>query len=228
MSRPKHNLFPGRGWRHLTSAPVFMCARIAAGVDCPGLQSCPIALNNYMCKHTYMPNKTIYVSATDLPIFEQAAAMAGGLSPAIAAALRMYVSNRSAGRADMERQRTDDDLIELDVAEGPARVRTRFRGERIAKLSQTLGLRRITFEVYRTAKSQFALYIVDRPDWSRWSQDSSMWEDPQTWEPSFTQVQDRSLQVFETMDELLAALPGDLVNAARFAIEGPSVRVLDI
>ena len=64
---------------------------------------------------TTVPNKTIYVSDDDLPLYEQAQQMAGGnLSAAIARALRQYVTreeDREAGyrqvtvRAGTERGR---------------------------------------------------------------------------------------------------------------------------
>lgn len=170
-----------------------------------------------------MPNKTIYVTATDLPLFEEAARRAGGLSPAIAAAIRHYLATQGPA---MDAPATD--TIELDVTDGPTTVRTRFQGHRIARLTQTHGLRAVTYSIYRTAKNQYALYTVDRPDWQRWSHDESMWEQPETWAPTFHAPHERSLTVFPTPDELIAHLPDDLADAARQAMNAPAIRDLDI
>lgn len=179
-----------------------------------------------------MPNKTIYVAAGDLPLFEAAAARGGGLSPAIAAALRLYLDqgDDQAGEAmtNTEEQRADADLVELDVAEGPAIVRTRFRGRRLARLSQAHGVRVVTYDIYRTARGRLALYVVDRPDWSRWSSDPTMWADARAGAGDFTSTRDRTLQVFDDVEEMLGHLPDDLAEDARVAMDAPSTRDLDI
>ena len=58
-----------------------------------------------------MPNKTIYVADADLPLFERAASIAGGLSPAVTAAIKLYV--RREGKTHMPATQ----IIELDVTE---------------------------------------------------------------------------------------------------------------
>ncbi len=170
-----------------------------------------------------MPNKTIYVTATDMPLFEEAARRAGGLSPAIATALHQYLATQGPA---MDAPATE--TIELDVTEGPRTVRTRFQGRRIARLNQTHGLREVSYSIYRTVKNQYALYTVDRPDWQRWSHDQRMWEQPETWKPDFHTTHERSLTVFPTADELVSHLPDDLADAARRAMDAPAVHVLDI
>nr|BFE85439.1 hypothetical protein GCM10020093_080400 [Planobispora longispora] len=69
-----------------------------------------------------MPNKTIYVSDEDLPLFNRAQELAGGkLSAAISMALRRYV--------EMEEGRQEGyDEIVVKVGQGAAVRKQRFQG----------------------------------------------------------------------------------------------------
>ncbi|MBC8099008.1 MAG: EXLDI protein, partial [Armatimonadetes bacterium] len=74
-----------------------------------------------------MPNKTIYVSDDDLPLFERAQALSGtNLSSAIVRALRRFIELEEA------RQRGLDEITVIVNGEGAHR-RKRFLGTRLAR-----------------------------------------------------------------------------------------------
>ncbi|MER3443184.1 MAG: hypothetical protein C4333_03285 [Meiothermus sp.] len=93
-----------------------------------------------------MPNKTIYVSETVLPVFERVQELAGGnLSSTIANALRRFVQ---------EHEPDERGFRDVEVKVGKiAHVQKRFKGrlsERRAPLKE--------YEVYETAKGRVAVY----------------------------------------------------------------------
>ena len=105
-----------------------------------------------------VPNKTIYVSDGDLPIYQRAQELAGGnLSAAIATALRRYV--------DVEEGRLEG-FDEITVRVGPGRGRkVRFTGVLLGSGS-TPAAAYETFRVYRGRSGKFVLHIERSPGWT--------------------------------------------------------------
>jgi hypothetical protein len=69
-----------------------------------------------------MPNKTIYVSDDDLPLYERAQALAGGnLSAAVSRALRQFVDAQEAREGGYQQ-------VTVQVGEGRDRREKRFSG----------------------------------------------------------------------------------------------------
>lgn len=170
-----------------------------------------------------MPNKTIYVAESDLPLFERAARLGGGLSPAVAAAVRAYVQRE--GSHPMPAT----DIIEVEVTDGLVTRRQRFRGRKLITLVQRHDLRRVRYTAYATAKEQFAVYIRDEPDWSRLSAvEGAVWEDPRTWDEDFYATGERRLAVFPRVDAMVGELPDDVVSAIRGVESRPDVEDLEI
>jgi hypothetical protein len=99
-----------------------------------------------------MPNKTIYVSDDDLPLFQRAQELAGGtLSAAIASALRRYVE------IEEGRQQGYDEVI---VRVGPGLGRKqRFCGMLLAEMEQTGNERDETYRVYRTRTEKYVVHL---------------------------------------------------------------------
>jgi EXLDI family protein len=173
--------------------------------------------------YAYMPSKTIYVSELDLPLFEEATRLAGGLSPAVTAALKLYVQRK--GRPPMPAT----DIIELDVADGPITRRKRFRGRKLVSLTQRHDLRKIRYTAYATAKDQYAVHALDEPDWSRMApDDTATWTDPRTWGDDFYADRDGALHIFTDLDAMRGHLPDDVVTAIHDAVSRPAVEDLDI
>ncbi|WP_240984056.1 EXLDI protein [Acididesulfobacillus acetoxydans] len=116
-----------------------------------------------------MPNKTIYVSDGDLPIFERAQELAGeNLSATIAGALRRYVENAEARAKGLE---------EIIVKVGKVAItRKRFWGKLLAKghVADDAAKKQLWYKIYQTAKGAFAVSITSHPKW--WYSDGSDWK----------------------------------------------------
>ena len=106
-----------------------------------------------------MPNKTIYVSDGDLPLYQRAQELAGdNLSAAISAALRRYV--------DVEEGRREG-FDEIIVRVGPGKGRkVRFTGVLLGEWVNTSSSRVETFRVYRGRTGKFVLHIERSPDYT--------------------------------------------------------------
>ena len=106
-----------------------------------------------------MPNKTIYVSDADIPIFDRAQELAGGnLSATIVQALKRFIDLNESVRS----QPTE---IVVKVGKNTY-TQKRFMGQLLAKGVYTPAneASREVIEVYQTAKGKFALYIRNVPD----------------------------------------------------------------
>lgn len=171
-----------------------------------------------------MPSRNVYVSETDIALFERAAQLAGGLSPAVAAALRMYVAQK-----EETMNNHDLDLVELDVSDGAVTTRKRFKGSKMLSFNQSHGLRTVTWSIYRTQRHQYAVYTLDAPDWSSMAAaGDSAWEDPRTWSDTFYKTKDKTLRVFATLDEMLRDLPDDVGTALSRMLTDSEPSELDI
>jgi EXLDI family protein len=188
-----------------------------------------------------MPNKTIYVSDDDLPLFDRAQALAGGnLSAAVAQALRRFVATGAAAEEGYE---------EVTVRVGPPgspRVQ-RFHGYRVAEWRHPHGEdgRLDVFVVYRTKGGRFAVHRMDRPNWEAWT-DPDWWRDrtegmgrsgrhgpPRHRMPGalggWWRGGASSLAVYDTQEALESAeLPPELVEMVRQSADAPRVEYLDI
>ena len=99
-----------------------------------------------------VPNKTIYVSDGDLPLYQRAQELAGdNLSAAISAALRRYV--------DVEEGRREG-FDEIIVRVGPGKGRkVRFTGVLLGEWVNSSSSRVETFRVYRGRTGKFVLHV---------------------------------------------------------------------
>lgn len=173
-----------------------------------------------------MATKNIYVSDSDLPLFERAAELAGGMSSAVAAGLRLFVA-----RQERERKLVEMTTIELEVQDGPVVATKRFTGRQLLRYELRDGMRARTFRVYLTAKGQYAVYSRDDPNWAALSspdQDSPVWEDPRTWNTAWWQSTERTLRVFPDISAMQGQLPDGLIAAVAGAQAQPVVEDLDI
>lgn len=188
-----------------------------------------------------MPNKTIYVSDEDLPLFERAQELAGSnLSAAIVRALRRYIELEEA------KQRDFNEITVIVNTEGAHR-RKRFLGQRLVRWLQPTpnGKGTEILNVYRTAGNRYALHTRSISDWELSWGDPDIQRHPNNfgivdgilkrftswgyddWE-TFKEAGDYSLQVFDTLEELKAHVSSDLQKAVSMAMEGPEIEDLDI
>src|SRR5687768_10237936 len=106
-----------------------------------------------------VPNKTIYVSDEDLPVFKRAQELAGGsASAAISLALRRYVE------AEEGREEGYDEVI-VRVGVGVGR-KVRFSAVLLAQWGRTVGSRVEEFTVYRTRSGKYAVHTKRSPDYT--------------------------------------------------------------
>jgi len=171
-----------------------------------------------------MPNKTIYVSEGDAPLFDRAQDLAGGnLSAAIVQALRRYVESE---------ETAESGEIVVKVGAHGAYRQQRFTGRQVGKLYLPTPdpTRATIYRVYLTGKGNFAVYVKEVPNWAQmtrrnWSDavkqghDSGDW-----WAPT------ARLDVYPSLEELRAHVPVELfvvVNATT-GTPGNGIEDLDI
>ena len=173
-----------------------------------------------------MPNKTIYVSDDDLPLYQRAQELAGStLSAAISAALRRFVE------VEEGRKQGYDEII---VRVGPGLGRKqRFSGVLLAEWGRSTNQRTEVFRVYRSRTGKFVVH-VERSEghtngsekwntgWRAWVGD---WSADQTWTRT---PAESSLQVAESLDELRAMPPADLYDLVADIADQPTIEDLDI
>lgn len=183
-----------------------------------------------------MPNKTIYVSDEDLPLFERAQALSGtNLSSAIVRALRRFIELEEA------RQQGLDEITVIVNREGAHR-RKRFVGQRLVRWLEPTANGKGTqiLSVYRTAGKRYALHTRTLADWKLSWGDPEYAANPDNWGPGgkllafgydwegFKESGDYSLQVFESLEELKPQVSEELYRAVTQAMEGPEIEDLDI
>lgn len=173
-----------------------------------------------------MPNKTIYVSDDDLPLFQRAQDLAGGkLSTAISVALRRYV--------EVEEGRKDGyDEIIVQVGAG-ARSKKRFVGVQLGEWGRTsTGGRVEMFRIYRSRTGKFVLHVDRSPEWTSGSSESWL----ETWrgylglsETSWGFIEgDATLDVVDTVEQLRGKIPDEFYDLIATVAEDPAVEDLDI
>ena len=175
-----------------------------------------------------MPNKTIYVSDDDLPLYQRAQELAeGNLSSAIARALRRFVEVE-------EERREGYDEITVRVGGGVGR-KQRFSGVLLGEWGHSTGRRVEVFRVYRTRTGKFVVHVDRSPDWNwtsgsdsdgwfgGWRRYLSMGE--QSW--GFTQ-DESTLEVVDSLAALREKIPAELYDMVAGVAEQPAVEDLDI
>ena len=173
-----------------------------------------------------VPNKTIYVSDGDLKLYQRAQELAGGnLSAAIASALRRFVDVQEGLREGF-----DDVVVRVGIGSGR---KVRFTG---ALVGEWLDSRSKTADHYRVWRGRAGKYVVHMErsaDW--WSVDAEGkpvvgWR---SWmgigDVRFgSSPQESTLEVVETLDELLLKVPPELFDMVSRAARLPTVEELDI
>jgi EXLDI family protein len=173
-----------------------------------------------------MPNKTIYVSDADLPVFQRAQELVGGnLSAAISKALHRLV--------EVEEGRLEGfEEITVRVGLGAKKLQ-RFQGVLLVDWNRTTtsgGEER--FRVYRTRTGRFAVHAAHPKGWVHTAgKDGEL----TGWRKHFAAAQQygetaatATLEVFETFAELRATVPAELAALVEVYATEPEVEDLDI
>ena len=173
-----------------------------------------------------MPNKTIYVSESDLAVFQRAQELTGGnLSAAISQALRRLVEVEEGRLQGFEE-------ITVPVGVGAGKLQ-RFHGVLLADWNRSDSNGSVEhYRVYRTRTGRFAVHLA-RPKGSVWSagKDGEL----TGWRKHFSADQQwgetpavSTLEVFQDFEELRAAIPAELAALLEAYATAPEVEDLDI
>jgi EXLDI family protein len=185
-----------------------------------------------------MPNKTIYVSDHDLPLFERAQSLAdGNLSAAIAGALAEYVRS-----AEVDRLHQYDSFT---VSVGPpgSRRKKRFLAICLAHWQQPAGTAGQVEELvaYRTVHERVAVHRrtrtgqlnrsgqgqpagLGRPRPSAWAEPAASIAAAEAWD----EEGDAALEVYDSTGELAAHVHPEFARLVADAIAALQVEELDI
>jgi len=177
-----------------------------------------------------VPNKTIYVSDDDLPLYQRAQVLAGGnLSSAITTALRRFVEAEE-GR--------EEGYDEITVRVGLGRGRKqRFSGVLLGEWGRSTKQGQVEeFRVYRTRKGKYAVHLkrskgwtTDKPageksdtGWRSWMGD---WSSDAGWGviPA-----ESTLTVADSLEELKEILPPGLYDIVAAVADQTPIEDLDI
>jgi EXLDI family protein len=175
-----------------------------------------------------MPNKTIYVSDADLPVFQRAQDLTGGnLSAAISKALHRLVEVEEGLLEGFEE-------VTVRVGVEPGKLQ-RFQGVQLVDWNRTAsggmgGQER--YRVYRTRAGKFAVHVAHPKGFVH-----TAGKDGQLtgWRKHFVADQQwgetpavSTLEVFSTYEELKAAVPAELAALVEAYATQPEVEDLDI
>jgi EXLDI family protein len=172
-----------------------------------------------------VPNRTIYVSEDDQPLYQKAQELAGGnLSAAIGSALRRYVELEDAHAAGFED-------VTVKVGFGAGR-KVRFSGVLVGEWMESEGERFIHYRVWRGPK-RFALH-TERTEYFEMRDAQG---NPLTGWRAWTGIgmasgggrpAEATLEVFDTPGELKDRVPAGLYETVLASIKHPFVEELDI
>ena len=173
-----------------------------------------------------MPNRTIYVSEDDQPLYKRAQELAGdNLSAAISTALKRYVE------VEEGRQEGFEEII-LKVGVGAGR-KVRFSGILLGDWFNTWGENFERHRVYRGRQGKFALHVERTEAWEMRDAEGNPLTGWRAWtgigavsgggKPAHA-----TLDIFDTIDELREGVRPELWEMVAAVVKGPSVEDIDI
>jgi EXLDI family protein len=176
-----------------------------------------------------VPNKTIYVSDDDMPLYRKAQELAeGNLSAAISIALRRYVE------IEQGRQEGYDEIV-VRVGPRPGR-KQRFTGVLFGEMTRSTNQGMETYRVYGTRKGKYVVLLERTEQWkmqgpdaekyeSGWRAWVGNWSSNQAWTVS---PAESILRVAETLDELRELVPPELYDMVAASADQPVIEDLDL
>jgi EXLDI family protein len=174
-----------------------------------------------------VPNKTIYVSDDDLPLYQRAQELSGGnLSAAISAAIRRYVEVEEGRQEGYEE-------ITVKVGLGAGR-KVRFSGVLLGEWLATTSTRVEAFRVYLSRKGKFVVHVERSPEWTSGDDDKwttgwrswvGHWSSNQTW--GYIQGK-ATLEVVDSLEAIRELVPPELYDLVAASADQPPVEDLDI
>ncbi|MGN2635264.1 EXLDI protein [Nocardia takedensis] len=172
-----------------------------------------------------MPNKTIYVSDEDLPLFQRAQELVGGnLSGAVTTALRRFIELEEGRHEGFEE-------VVLRVGHNGVR-QVRFSGALLGEWNDQNETRIEHVRVFRTRKGKIALH-AQYSNWEDYPVDNKNWlNDIKNWRRMLgvgeTDWGDFTFEVVDTVGELKGRIPDKLYERVADIADRPPVEDLDI
>ncbi|KZM69479.1 EXLDI protein [Nocardia terpenica] len=171
-----------------------------------------------------MPNKTVYVSDDDLPLFQRAQELVGGnLSGAIVTALRRYIE------LEEGRQEGFDEVI-LRVGRNGVR-QVRFSGALLGEWRDTDDQAMKHIRVYRSRKGKYVLHS-QVSSWDEYPTDTNWLKDLTNWrrmlgvtEPDWGEF---TMDIVDALGDLKGRIPDQLYRRVADIAEHPQIEDLDI
>jgi EXLDI family protein len=173
----------------------------------------------------HVPNRTIYVSDDDQPLYKRAQEVAGGnLSSAITNALKRYVEVEDARNAGF-------DEVTVKVGLGAGR-KVRFSGVLLGEWFNTEGEKFEHYRVFRGPK-KFAVHIERTPHFEMRDAEGNLLSGWRAWTgigmaSGGGKPAEATLDVFDTLDELRDRVPAELFEMVTASVKQPFVEELDI
>ncbi len=171
-----------------------------------------------------MPNKTVYVSDDDLPLFQRAQELVGGnLSGAIVTALRRFIELEEGRQAGFEE-------IVLRVGHNGVR-QVRFSGSLLTEAHEYTDDAFERIRIYRSRKGKFVLY-TQSSKWSEYPTETNWIKDLTNWrrmlgvnDPDWG---DFAMDIFDSVEELKGKIPDSIYDRVAGVADRPHIEDLDI
>jgi EXLDI family protein len=172
-----------------------------------------------------VPNKTIYVSDGDLPLFQRAQELAGGnLSSAIAKALRRWVDT-----AEGLTEGYEDVTVRVGLGNGR---KVRFTGALVGEWLDTNASRVERYRVFQGRTGKYVVHVERGPEY--WAVDAE--GKPAGWRGALgigdvrygSAPKESTLEVVDTLEGLRDKVPAELFDMVARAARQPTVEELDI
>jgi EXLDI family protein len=173
----------------------------------------------------HVPNKTIYVSQGDLPLYQRAQELAGdNLSAAISAALRRYVDIE-------EGKREGYDEIKVRVGTGKGR-KVRFTAVLLGEWANTNSSGHERFRVWRGRTGKYVVHVERSPGYTMVDQEGK----PAGWRGYLgignlsygSSAAQSTLDVVESLEDLRERIPPQLYEMVARAPGEPDVEDLEV
>jgi EXLDI family protein len=173
-----------------------------------------------------VPNKTIYVSDGDLPLFQRAQELAGGnLSAAIAKALKRYVDLQEGLQEGF-----DDVVVRVGLGSGR---KVRFTAALVGEWADTIDNRIEHYRVWRGRTGKYVLHVEREPAY--WQLDADG-KPVGGWKGGLgigvarfgSSPKENTLEILDTLEELFLKVPDELYEIIERAARQPTVEELDI
>jgi EXLDI family protein len=184
-----------------------------------------MALDEQRSYDEHVPNKTIYVSQGDLPIYDRAQALAGdNLSAAISTALRRYVELEEGKREGL-----DEFTVRVGLGKGR---KVRFTGLLLGEWVNSSDSRMERFRVFRGRTGKYVLHVERSAAYTMVDQEGK----PAGWRGYLgignfsygSAPAESTLEVLGSLDELRTRIPQQLYDMVASAPLEPEVEDLDV